>query len=175
MGYDKSKIYKLQHEDGHFYIGSTINELRVRFQGHKDRSKMECEKNRRVYKHINNEWDKVRIVLVEAFECSNRDELRQKEDAYIQKELKNDLCLNVLRAFLTETDKKEYKHQHYIQNIQVYRERDARWYREHKEYRREYHRRKRKEQKEREQEIQEAIEIGQEVILPAILPAEDEP
>jgi hypothetical protein len=167
MGYEKSKVYKLQHEDGHFYIGSTINELRVRFQGHRDRSKRESEKNRRVYKHINNEWNKVRIVLVEAFECSNRDELRQKEDEYIQKELKNPLCLNFCRAFLSEEDKKKYKQDYYIQNRETYKIRDARWYREHREYRREYAMRKRKERKEQQREIQEAI-------LPLILSQEEE-
>jgi hypothetical protein len=104
MGYESSKIYRLQHDDGHFYIGSTLNELRMRLGQHK-RCKTDSE--RRVYKHINNEWDKVKIVLIEAFECSNRDELRRKENEYIQKELKNELCLNHRREYLTEQEKKE--------------------------------------------------------------------
>ena len=83
MGYEKSKIYKLQHEDGHFYIGSSTNELRVRLKQHKNKSK--DGNNRRVYQHINNEWDKVRIILIESFVCANRQELVKKEDEYSQK------------------------------------------------------------------------------------------
>jgi len=106
MGYEKSKIYKLQHEDGHFYIGSTINELRVRLKGHKDKSKQAL--HRALYSHINEEWDKVKIVLIEAFECSNRNELRQKEDQYIQKELANPFCLNCIKSYCSPEDYAEY-------------------------------------------------------------------
>ena len=104
MGYESSKVYKLQHEDGHFYIGSSINELRMRLRHHKNNTK---NRKSRVYTHINGEWDKVKIVLIEAFECNNRDELRRKEQEYIQKELKNELCLNHNRAFRTEEERKQ--------------------------------------------------------------------
>jgi hypothetical protein len=129
MGYESSKIYRLQHDDGHFYIGSSVNELRVRLGQHKKSCKMYAE--RRVYKHINNEWDKVKIVLIEAFECSNRDELRRKEQEYIQKELKNELCLNHKRAFLTEADLEEKK----TNDNKLYYQRHSN---EIKEYQKEY-------------------------------------
>jgi hypothetical protein len=125
MGYEKSKIYKLQHEDGHFYIGSTINELRVRFQQHRCCSKTEV--NRTIYNHINGEWDKVRIILIEAFECTNRSELNKKEDEYIQKELDNPLCLNRYRAFQTDEEYKKYKKEY----LQEY---GANYYQKNKEH-----------------------------------------
>jgi predicted GIY-YIG superfamily endonuclease len=92
MGYENSKIYKLQCESGHFYIGSTTNAFAKRLGQHKAKAltRPEC----RVYKHINGEWDKVRMILIEAFSCETKEQLNKKEDEYIQRELKNPLCLN---------------------------------------------------------------------------------
>jgi predicted GIY-YIG superfamily endonuclease len=92
MGYENSKIYKLQCESGHFYIGSTTNAFAKRLGQHKAKALMrpEC----RVYKHINGEWDKVRIILIEAVPCENKEQLNKKEDEYIQKDSNNPLCLN---------------------------------------------------------------------------------
>lgn len=92
MDYKNSKIYKLQHNSGSFYIGSTCSELRKRLCNHKAKSKI--YPNNKKYKFINGEWDKVKIILIEAFECSNKDELRKKEDEYIRKEMNNLFCLN---------------------------------------------------------------------------------
>ncbi len=124
MGYEKSKVYKLQHEDGHFYIGSTINELRVRFQGHKETSKRHLKQ--RLYAHINGEWDNVRIILIEAFECTNRNELLKKENEYIQKELDNPLCLNSKRALCSEEElaqqAREYSKKYRLEHIDEVKE-----------------------------------------------------
>jgi predicted GIY-YIG superfamily endonuclease len=106
MGYEKSKIYKLQHEDGHFYIGSTYATLRGRLQKHKEKAIKVPE--RRVYKHIHNEWDKVRILLIEEFSCESKYQLLKREDEYIQKELKNPLCLNTIGAVLNVEQRLEY-------------------------------------------------------------------
>jgi hypothetical protein len=102
MGYELSKIYRLQHDDGHFYIGSTITELRCRLNRHKTYAKN--HPTQRVYSHINSEWDKVQIVLIEEFSCENKKELLRREDSYIQKELGNHLCLNHRRAFVTDEE-----------------------------------------------------------------------
>lgn len=102
--YSKGKIYKLQCEDGHYYIGSTCDSLRGRLWDHKDASQT---KPWRVYTHINTlGWDKVTIVLVEEFPCENRDQLRQREDFYIQ-QVRGPLCLNMDRAFVTERERKD--------------------------------------------------------------------
>lgn len=106
MGYEKSKVYKLQHDDGHFYIGSTINELRVRYKQHKNYAK--SFPNRKVYSHINNEWDNVKIILIEEFVCDNREQIRRKENEYLKKEIDNPLCLNLLLACFDEENRTEY-------------------------------------------------------------------
>lgn len=98
--YNHSSIYKLQCSDGSFYIGSTTNELRVRFSGHKTKSKTRTS---RVYQHINTiGWNEVRIILIEAFSCNSKLELLKKEDEYIQRELDNEFCLNTLSAYRTD-------------------------------------------------------------------------
>ena len=107
MDYKNGKIYKLQINDGYFYIGSTASALRRRLCQHKSLSKKHTE--RKIYKHIGGNWDNVKIILVEAIECKNKDELRKREDEYIQKELNNALCLNFLRSSVTEEEIKERK------------------------------------------------------------------
>lgn len=107
MGYEKSKIYKLQCEDGHYYFGSTINELKSRLQGHKHAS---LKQPYRVYQHIDSiGWEKVSIVLVEDFSCSNRKELLQKETEYISKHKDDAFCLNTILSFITEDERREKK------------------------------------------------------------------
>ena len=122
--YSSGKIYKLQHEDGHFYIGSTCAELRTRLQGHKKKSKE--RPNQEVYKHINNEWDAVRMILIEEYPCESKQQLLKREDEYIQKELNNPLCLNSCRVILTAEEtiayNREYNKQHYEQNKEYMRE-----------------------------------------------------
>jgi hypothetical protein len=126
MGYDKAKIYKLECEDGHYYYGSTINELRVRLGGHKRAATF---RPYRVYQHINEiGWDKVKIVLVEAYPCESRNELNRKENDYIVAHKSDPRCLNNNLACLTDEQRKEYKRRHTE---------------EHKEELAEYHRQKR--------------------------------
>jgi hypothetical protein len=114
MGYDNAKIYQLVCEDGHYYYGSTINELRVRLGGHK---KASLTQPYRVYKHINCVgWETVKIVLVECFPCENRQELNKKENEYISANKSDPMCLNNNLAFLTEEERLEKKRIHGEQN-----------------------------------------------------------
>lgn len=107
MDYKNGKIYKLQCDDGHFYIGSTATELHKRFYLHKSNSKQ--APNTRVYKHIDGKWDSVRIVLVEEFPCENKNQLRRKEDEYIRGVRADPLCLNVKLAHNPDPPKRERK------------------------------------------------------------------
>lgn len=114
VNYQKGKIYKLQCNDGHFYIGSTCNELRIRLGCHKTLSKTRLEM--KVYKHINSVgWDSVSIILVENVPCESKEELKKKEDEFLMKELNNELCLNCNRACKTQQkdtrDRREYREQ----------------------------------------------------------------
>jgi predicted GIY-YIG superfamily endonuclease len=104
--YNKSKIYKLQCEDGHFFIGSTYNELRFKFAQHKSASKTST---RRVYTHINQVgWNTVQIVLLEEVACENKQQLIQIEDRHIRRHHGNRFCFNVRCAVLTEEEQRRY-------------------------------------------------------------------
>jgi predicted GIY-YIG superfamily endonuclease len=112
--YNKSKIYKLQCEDGHFYIGSTCNELRYRFAEHKSASKTD---QRLLYKYINQVgWNTVRILLLEEVVCENKQQLLQIEDKHIRQHKENSLLLNERCAVRTKEDVqaccKAYKESH---------------------------------------------------------------
>ena len=76
--YQEGKIYKLTCNDGHYYIGSTVQKLNLLFNHLKGLSK-----NNRLYVHITTiGWDKVKIELLESFPCNNKKELnkiRQKK------------------------------------------------------------------------------------------------
>ena len=107
MSYEKSKIYKLQCDDGHYYFGSTRGELSRRLYEHKHAS---ARQPYRVYQHINSiGWEKVSIVLVEEFRCLNRTELLQKEAEYISQHKNDNLCLNTILSYITEEERQEKK------------------------------------------------------------------
>lgn len=112
MGYENAKVYKLQYADGHFYIGSTKENLPHRRAHHVAASKKFPD--RRVYKHINGDWENVRIILVEQYPCENREQLQRKEDEHIQRELKNQLCLNHIRAHITAEEFRDIRHEQYL-------------------------------------------------------------
>jgi hypothetical protein len=133
--YSKGKIYKLQCDDGYYYFGSSVNELRYRFANHKEDSKT---KNFQVYQHINTiGWDRVRIVLVEDYPCENKQQLIRKEDEYIRLHKDNTMCLNMICAFRTPEQNAEhiakYKKQHYEINKEEIAEQDKQYYEQNKE------------------------------------------
>lgn len=139
MGYDNGKIYKLECEDGHFYYGSTIAELRKRLYDHKVASEKQPY---RVYQHIKTiGWDKVKIVLVENFPCKTKKELNQKENEYIVLHKDNELCLNTIVAFHTEETRKIAKKQYYERTIEDRREYERK--RNQTEHRKEQNRQRR--------------------------------
>jgi hypothetical protein len=114
--YQKGKIYKLKCNDGHYYIGSTIESLKNRFRRHKSASKTQTSN---AYKHINIiGWDNVTIELLECYPCKTKDELQKKEDEYIKKHLEDPLCLNEHRSYLTIDEDKEKKKQYYEEHKQ---------------------------------------------------------
>lgn len=139
MGYEKGKIYKLECEDGHFYYGSTMSELKTRLQNHKRASEKQPY---RVYQHINTiGWDKVKIVLIENFPCESRKQLIEKENEYICQNKNNQLCLNTILAFHTEETKKIAKKEYYENTIEQRKEYEKK--RNQTEHRKEYNRQKR--------------------------------
>jgi hypothetical protein len=126
--YSRSSIYKLQCDDGYFYIGSTCNDLRVRFANHKrDGLKNPTQP---VYNHIAGKWDNVRIILITTVNCNNKDELRRVENDYIQQNLNNPLCLNVNKAW-TGIPRDENYYQNWLkQNPNYFKN----WVKDHPNY-----------------------------------------
>ena len=89
VNYALGKIYKLVNNvDDEIYVGSTCNHLRIRKQQHKSKAKTEP---RKVHHHLNSVgWDNVKIILIETYECKNKDELHKRERYWID-ELKSSL------------------------------------------------------------------------------------
>ena len=115
--YQESKIYKLQHYDGHFYIGSTTQNLCSRLSDHRRKSKLEDRKNVRVYDYITNNggWENVKLVLLEKLLLNGREELVREEDKYIQTVKNNPFCLNTKSA--TANKEKDESKVVYIETV----------------------------------------------------------
>jgi hypothetical protein len=85
--YSKGKIYKIVDESNEdVYIGSTIQSLDERFNGH----------------HIFTDYDKnkcdCKISLIEDYPCNSKQELEQREKYFIQT---ND-CINKMKYRMRE-------------------------------------------------------------------------
>ena len=81
--YHNGQIYKLVNTvDDRIYVGSTAMPLSKRLSGHKRDARHKPE--RRVYKELNTVgWSNVRIVLIEAHRCENKNELIAREQYHI--------------------------------------------------------------------------------------------
>jgi len=101
-------VYKIWNDDDDkIYIGSTIQGLNARFQGHKDKHKIETLKNYNcsLFKHYRElGFNKFHIECLETYEYENIKELRLKEQEYC-----NNLkpVLNSQRASRANMTKKE--------------------------------------------------------------------
>lgn len=131
MGYECSKIYRLVCNDGHYYYGSTIANLRSRLWGHKDSSKTMTS---RLYTHIRSiGWDAVHIEMVEEFSCENRTQIRMKENEYINSSRNDPLCLNTLPAFASDEEKQRRTTEYYQINKDTILERNRKYSETHKD------------------------------------------
>ena len=138
VNYGNGKIYKLVNNcDDKIYIGSTCTTLARRKGQHKSKSKTLI--NRTVYRHLNQiGWDNVQIILIEVYECKNRDELHRRERYWID-ELKPEL--NRLRPIITTEERKEYdkeynkkyKKQYYEKNKEQIKEQTKQYRENNKE------------------------------------------
>jgi GIY-YIG catalytic domain len=90
--YAQAKIYKIESVlGGLVYYGSTRNDLYTRMGMHKgDHKKFQAGKHRRITAFDVLVHPDARILLVEAFPCSNKQELTAREAWYIR----NNDCVN---------------------------------------------------------------------------------
>jgi hypothetical protein len=142
----KGYVYRLNCNDGYFYIGSTINSLRKRLTEHKQCAKKFPE--RKLYKHLLSVgWHNIGLQCVEEVLYSFRDELYEKEDEYIKKELSNPFCLNINAALNTDEETKEKREQYREENRETINKKISE-YRKTNDNHREYNRKYKEEHKE---------------------------
>ena len=111
INYNKSVIYKIEHEDKPdlLYVGSTTD-----FTRRKNKHKSDCnnnlskEYNIKLYTMIrsNGGWDSFKIMIIKELNCNSKIELLIEEDK-MMKELKS--TLNMVRAHNTDDDKKQHQ------------------------------------------------------------------
>ena len=94
--FQNAKIYKLSSEDSEkVYIGSTCKELRERLIAHEVSYKSHLKGTT----HFKSSYEIVKlgnhkIALIEAYPCSNFEELRKREQFWMD----SNNCCNILRA-----------------------------------------------------------------------------
>ena len=136
--YKNSRIYEIRcNMTNKIYYGSTIQYyLCDRLKQHKSNFKRWLKDNNSGYcssfEIIKN--GDYKIILVENFECKSKDELRQREQHYID----NNECINKISSYLTEERKKE-KH----------RERNKKRYYENKDKIKKYYKQYREDNKDK--------------------------
>lgn len=110
--YQNSKIYKLVEDVNQiFYIGSTTENLNIRYSKHKYEAKR--SPNQKVYKYFNSiGWDHVTIQIIDSVNVNSLQELLAIENNLIEQYLGNTKCLNHNLAFTGLTKQQQYKRYH---------------------------------------------------------------
>lgn len=99
--YQNGKIYKItSKQTDDVYIGSTIQTLPCRLQGHK--TKYKCDKSASSKALM--KYDDVIIELVELYPCETREDLLWRERYWIE----NTKCINVDSPIRTKEERKVY-------------------------------------------------------------------
>jgi len=102
--YSNGKIYKI-NINNEVYVGSTIMTLKRRLWHHKY-SKLTC---------LNIKDIDVDIELIEDYPCSNGQELRQREQYWIERME----CINKRKAYQSKQNRNEYKKQNDKKNYEL--------------------------------------------------------
>jgi len=137
INYDKACIYDIEKDGVVYYVGSTTN-FTKRKNGHKTACNNEKNKeyHHKIYQYIrdNGGFDSFQMVLIEYFKCNDANELRAREQHFIN-EFKTHL-MNIIHA---SRSKKQYqidkkvdiaitKSKHYDNNKVKIAIRDAKYY-----------------------------------------------
>jgi len=138
VNYSDGKIYKLVNNvDDKIYVGSTCGTLRLRKSTHKWDAQRKRQKDRKVYKHLNQVgWGNVEIILIEKCECKSRDELHRRERHWID-ELKPEL--NKARPCVTAEEIKQRKKEYAEENKEHLKNKQKEYVEKHKEKIRQIH------------------------------------
>tara|TARA_B110000285_G_C14898969_1_gene502256 strand:+ start:63 stop:854 length:792 start_codon:yes stop_codon:yes gene_type:complete len=132
--YKKSKIYKIVNDvNDNFYIGSTVCRLSDRMSKH--RAIHDC-----MSKNLGVDLKECKIILIEAFECENKQELFKKEREYFDKyKLEcNDTFVNKVKPIISKEEYKEYHKEYIINNKEKLKEQKRLYNIKTKELRKQY-------------------------------------
>jgi hypothetical protein len=116
VNYQQGKIYRIiDNTNGNIYVGSTCKKtLAQRLSQHNFEYKKYC--NSLCY-YVVSSFDILKngdykISLIEDFPCDNKDQLRAREQYWID----NTDCINKKSAFLTSEQREQYNKNYYQQN-----------------------------------------------------------
>jgi len=136
MGYENGKIYKIiNYINDEIYVGSTINELRYRWNHHKTRSRDEKYKSKLYLSMREYGNDYFKIVFIENCPCENKQSLLMREE-YHRKEKK--ASLNMVCCFQSEDERKKYYEKYRETNKEYYEKYRETNKEKNKEYEKEY-------------------------------------
>ena len=128
--YPNGTLYKIwSHINDCFYIGSTFRPLRCRKSQHK--STPHCEKIRQWFEDVG--WENLKFEEIATYKDITKRELNKYEDEEILKQKRNDNCMNTVRAYLTDDEKKQQVKQYYQDNEEGLKERRRNRYQDNRE------------------------------------------
>lgn len=119
--YNNGKIYKLiSNNTNDIYIGSTsCPRLCTRLQIHKDAYKRYLNNTGRYYSGCELlKYPDCKIILLENYPCSTKEELFSKEREYIEK----NNCVNLQKPIMTRDELLQYHKDYYSNNIYYFNE-----------------------------------------------------
>ena len=120
--FSKGKIYKLvSNKTDDIYIGSCLVELSKRLYGHKSKSNEASSKKLFIDDAI------VTIVLIENYECKDKNELKARELYHIT----NNMCINHNKPFVCDIaygDKKAWIKEYRLANTDKIKEDSKKYY-----------------------------------------------
>ena len=124
INYQNSKIYTIRsHQTDKIYIGSTVNELRIRLSQHKSHYKT---KSRSCSSFEIIKYDDCYIELYEKYPCNDKYELRKREGEIIR-------SLDCVNKYIAGRTPKEYKKDYKKENRNKYLKQKKEFYQKHKD------------------------------------------
>lgn len=146
----RGNIYKIIHKQSNLvYVGSTINELRHRWQHHKFKYNYWLEgkevKSISIYKYFKKYGiENFQIILIKQYEVFDKRQLEAYETLWISKLKAVNEVLPFSIRFLKRRqyyiDNKDTKiKEYYVNNIKQIRETNHNWYERNKEKMKQYH------------------------------------
>ena len=122
INYNKSVIYKIEHEDKPdlLYVGATTDFTRRKnLHKHACNNNLSLNYNTKLYTMIrsNGGWDSFKIMIIQELNCNSKVELLIEEDKTM-KELKS--TLNTKRAHTPDDERAEYQKEYHIEYNKQY-------------------------------------------------------